>query len=141
MILANKSVYIYECRIRRWIDGDTFVADIDLGFNTWVSGEHVRLFGIDTPELKPEWSKYAPDGKRTKEAAEARNKEVTAAEEAKSYCEATCPAGSIVLLETKLYTGKYGRTLARVMFRGHDGNTYCLNDLLVNGGLAKVAKY
>ncbi|WP_158972343.1 thermonuclease family protein [Chachezhania sediminis] len=32
------------------IDGDTVVADIDLGFRVWLRDEHLRLFGIDAPE-------------------------------------------------------------------------------------------
>lgn len=44
-------IYTYRAEIVRVIDGDTVVADIDLGFDVWLRGEHLRLFGIDTPEL------------------------------------------------------------------------------------------
>lgn len=43
-------LYMYRANIVRVIDGDTIVADIDLGFRTWLHGEHLRLFGINTPE-------------------------------------------------------------------------------------------
>lgn len=43
-------LYTYKAEIVRVIDGDTVVADIDLGFRTWLHGEHLRLFGIDAPE-------------------------------------------------------------------------------------------
>ena len=42
-------VYTCKAKIVRVIDGDTVVADIDLGFRTWLHGEHLRLYGIDAP--------------------------------------------------------------------------------------------
>ena len=45
-------LYQYRAEITDVYDGDTVTADIDLGFNTWRRGERLRLFGIDTPELK-----------------------------------------------------------------------------------------
>jgi hypothetical protein len=41
--------YVYRAEAVRVIDGDTFVADVDLGFYVHVL-VHVRLQGIDTPE-------------------------------------------------------------------------------------------
>ena len=43
-------MYEYGIRIKRVIDGDTIVVDIDLGFGTWLMDKHVRLWGIDAPE-------------------------------------------------------------------------------------------
>ena len=45
-------VYEYNCKLDRVIDGDTVDVDIDLGFNHWIHGERIRLFGIDTPESR-----------------------------------------------------------------------------------------
>ncbi len=42
--------YSYKADIVRIVDGDTVVANIDLGFEVWRHNEHLRLFGIDTPE-------------------------------------------------------------------------------------------
>ena len=42
----------YRCKIRKIVDGDTIDVDIDLGFNTWINNERVRLYGIDTPESR-----------------------------------------------------------------------------------------
>ena len=42
----------YNCTIRRVVDGDTVDVDIDLGFDTWIHNERVRLYGIDTPESR-----------------------------------------------------------------------------------------
>ena len=40
-------MYEYNCKLDRVIDGDTVDVDIDLGFNHWIHGERIRLFGID----------------------------------------------------------------------------------------------
>lgn len=43
-------LYTYQGTITRVIDGDTVVADIDLGFNIVLRSEHLRLAGLDAPE-------------------------------------------------------------------------------------------
>lgn len=47
-------LYQYRATITEVYDGDTVTADIDLGFNTWRRNEHLRLDGIDSPELRGE---------------------------------------------------------------------------------------
>jgi micrococcal nuclease len=42
----------YHARVNKVIDGDTINVDIDLGFNTILSNQSVRLLGIDTPESR-----------------------------------------------------------------------------------------
>lgn len=49
---ANCGLYEYRADTRRVVDGDTVDVDIDLGFNVWLRNERLRLYGIDTPELK-----------------------------------------------------------------------------------------
>lgn len=44
--------YQYRADIVDVYDGDTITADIDLGFNTWRRGEKLRLYGLDTPEVR-----------------------------------------------------------------------------------------
>lgn len=44
--------YIYKFNITRVIDGDTIVGNIDLGFEIFMFNQHIRLEGINTPELK-----------------------------------------------------------------------------------------
>ena len=46
------SKYIYECSVNRVIDGDTLDVDIDLGFNVILYKQRLRLFGINTPEVR-----------------------------------------------------------------------------------------
>lgn len=57
-------LYLYRAEIVRVIDGDTIVADIDLGFRTWLRDEHLRLYGIDTPELRSDEGKEAAQALR-----------------------------------------------------------------------------
>ncbi len=107
-----KKRFIYEAIIKRVIDGDTIVVDIDLGFNMWIHNEHVRLLNIDTPEC------------RTRNEREKKFGFL-----AKSVVENYCPVDSKVLIETELDgSGKYGRTLG--IFWVQNG-LLNLNDFLV----------
>ena len=115
--------FTYRARIVRWKDGDTPVVDIDQGFDDWKMNQSLRMYGIDTPELKPKWSKYKrPVDERTCEARgnrlhpghkpepccydiEAREAEIAAAKAAKARCEELAPPGSMVVIHTcLLYT-------------------------------------
>ena len=44
--------YIYSAEVRSVYDGDTITIDIDLGFNHIMKDQIIRLWGIDTPELR-----------------------------------------------------------------------------------------
>ena len=44
-------LYTYKAVIERVVDGDTFVARIDMGFRSWIT-ERLRLRAIDAPELR-----------------------------------------------------------------------------------------
>ena len=85
----------YRCKIRKIVDGDTIDVDIDLGFNTWINNERVRLYGIDTPES------------RTRDLEEKKFGLY-----AKSIVEKYLPVGSNQTLVTHLdKVGKFGRIL------------------------------
>ena len=45
-------MYTYNVTIKEIIDGDTIRVDIDLGFDSWIINESVRLAGIDAPESR-----------------------------------------------------------------------------------------
>lgn len=102
--------------VRRVIDGDTVALTIDLGFNVAI-WEHVRLDGIDTPEV------------RTRDLVEK-----AAGLKAKRFVELWCEGygGLVWLHSVKFATGKYGRILGRIYdVSGSD----CLNDALLSEGL------
>ena len=85
----------YRCKIRKIVDGDTIDVDIDLGFNTWINNERVRLYGIDTPES---WTRDLEEKKFGLYA--------------KSIVEKYLPVGSNQTLVTHLdKVGKFGRIL------------------------------
>ena len=110
-------MYKYYITVTRVIDGDSIVADIDLGFNLKLN-RHIRLMGIDAPEI------------RTKDLEE----------KAKG---ARCKARLVELLDfvdnkAELIShglDKYGRVLGVVRVKSHRDS---LNDLLVLEGVAKT---
>ena len=46
--------YLYPAEVVRVIDGDTIVADIELGLGVVLSDQYIRLYEIDTPEITGE---------------------------------------------------------------------------------------
>lgn len=47
-------MYEYKATVKRIIDGDSLVLDIDLGFYMFMNETKIRLFGLDTPEMNAE---------------------------------------------------------------------------------------
>jgi micrococcal nuclease len=93
-------MYDYNCTITRIVDGDTVDIDIDLGFGIIMTGQRVRVAGIDTPES------------RTVDLVE---KQFGLA--SKKRCEELLPVGSKQVLLSQLdrsgdvARGKFGRIL------------------------------
>lgn len=122
------SLYVYKANIVSVYDGDTVRADIDLGFNSWIKNQPIRLYGINTPELRG----VAPEVKA--KAIEARD----------FLSSLVMGELKTVLLETiKDKTGKYGRWLGIIWFQKDelvriDYNYYSANDMLLQKGLAEV---
>lgn len=107
-------MYEYRARVVRWIDGDTVVCDIDLGLFTWVHDQHLRLYGIDAPDVQP------------------------AKGEATSYVRSLVPDGSEVTIRThKDASDKFGRWLAEIWFVGlRDVFAGSVNDYILATGHA-----
>lgn len=80
-------MYQYTATIERWIDGDTAVLMVDLGFRVF-HRQHIRLAGFDAPEVRGE---ERPEGLKIK-----------------AFCELAFPPGSQVLLHAT-DRDKYGR--------------------------------
>ena len=49
--MATIKPYVYDAKIVKVIDGDTFDFEIDLGFSIHVK-ERLRLYGVNTPEIR-----------------------------------------------------------------------------------------
>lgn len=45
-------MYEYRAKVNRVVDGDTVDIDIELGFDVVLTGQRVRIMGIDTPESR-----------------------------------------------------------------------------------------
>ena len=45
-------MYEYRAKVNRVVDGDTVDVDIELGFDIVLTGQRVRIMGIDTPESR-----------------------------------------------------------------------------------------
>jgi len=90
-------MFEYKCRIVRVVDGDTVDIDIDLGFGVWLENERVRIVGIDTPET------------RTRDLEEKKFGLL-----AKARVEGLLPIGSIQILLSQEFKGKFGRILGDI---------------------------
>jgi len=115
-------LYLYRADITRVIDGDTVVADIDLGFNTWRRDERLRLARIDAPE---------PD--KEPEAAAKATEALSGLAEGKSLYICTIKASR----SDNERRGSFGRYLVEV-YSGEDH--YSVNDWMVEKGYAKTYK-
>ena len=86
-------MYEYKATIIKVVDGDTVDVDIDLGFDTWLHNQRIRLYGVDTPECRT------------------RNKQEKAhGLLAKEYVQKALVVGRTYVLTTK-EKGKFGRFL------------------------------
>ena len=43
-------MYQYNATVVRWVDGDTVILDVDMGFYLWQKNLHFRLNRVNTPE-------------------------------------------------------------------------------------------
>lgn len=123
-------MYQYAALIRRVIDGDTIVADIDLGFRVVLHEQYVRLYGINTPEMRG----------AEKEAGHAARSAVLKWLVSVNGAERVME----VVIETfKDKKGKYGRWLGLVFPHDYQlaGDGTHLNKWLVDNGYAERVDY
>mgnify|MGYP002621630961 FL=1 len=106
-------MYEYKATIIKVVDGDTVDVDIDLGFDTWLHNQRIRLYGIDTPECRTRNKKEKAHGLL-----------------AKAYAQKTLKLGGVYALRTK-EKGKFGRYLGEIRV----GRT-TVNKLLIQEKLA-----
>lgn len=105
-------MYSYNAEIIDVKDGDTIVANVDLGFGVWLKKQTFRLAGINSPEIKTN------EGKTSKEKL-------------KEYI-----FNKRVILHTKKDSKeKYGRWLCTVVLE-EDKNLIDINHRMVAEGYA-----
>ncbi|NBT76671.1 MAG: nuclease [Betaproteobacteria bacterium] len=56
--------YTYKAIVTRVVDGDTVIADIDLGMDLWRKNVRLRLAGINAPEAETPQGEAAARGLR-----------------------------------------------------------------------------
>jgi micrococcal nuclease len=114
-------MYTYKASIRSIYDGDSCRVDLDLGMGVWLHNQSIRLYGIDTAEIRG-------GSVETKALGNL----------AKDYLKNELPEGSTVLLRTYIdKRGKFGRVLASIYRQEGDGfQTKSLNNVLLDMRLA-----
>ena len=106
-------LYTYKATCTRVYDGDSVTLDIQLGFNMAMLNQKIRLFGINTPEIR---GAERPQG-------------LIAAARLRGLIE-----GKEVMLHShKDRSGKYGRWLGTIYL--DDTN---INKLMLQEGLATI---
>ena len=111
--------YCYPIEIVSVYDGDTITCNIDLGFKIKLYKQKIRLFGINTPEVR---------GKSRPEGLISKQKLIDIME-----------GKSIKLYSIKDKKGKYGRWLGILSIDGDKEQN--INKMLVDGGFAKLVNY
>jgi micrococcal nuclease len=114
-------MYTYKANIRSIYDGDSCRVDLDLGMGVWLHNQSIRLYGIDTAEIRG----------GTVETKALGNL-------AKDYLRNELPEGCTVMLRTYIdKRGKFGRVLASIYKQEGDGfQTKSLNTALLDMRLA-----
>ena len=111
------SPYTYEVEVVSVYDGDTVTLDIDLGFNVRTR-QKIRLFGINTPELRGGTEETKAKGRA-----------------ARDWLRNRIMDGEPVHIRThKDKQGKYGRYLGTLYDRNRSGTMTDLNYQLIKLG-------
>jgi micrococcal nuclease len=113
-------MYTYNAELIRVVDGDTVIANVDLGFSVWTRA-NIRFYGIDAYESRTRDLEEKAKGLEAKELVQKMMDE----------CE-----GKFILKSKGI--DKYGRSLGIIMIPSEsaDLGSIDLNQYLVNEGLA-----
>lgn len=128
-------MYQYRAIIQNVVDGDTLAINIDLGLSVWINNEKIRLLGVNTPEVY---------------GVKKGSDEWTQGNNASEFVKTILREKDEIIIETvKDRKEKYGRYLAVVYLKVDQGlltgltnirsigDYYCLNDILIEKGLAE----
>lgn len=118
---ADRHLYRYAATVTNIYDGDTITVDLDLGLNIHHQDRTVRLWGINTPEVR---GPQRPQG-------------LTARDWLRNLITDT----DIILRTHKDSTGRYGRLLAEIFHQDDDGQWVNINQALVDSGHAELNTY
>lgn len=110
-------LYWYGFKLKRVIDGDTIVGDIDLGFNMFINDQHIRVAKVNTPEVR---------GKEKEEGLKV-----------KSSVEGVLEAATEIRIHTT-ERDSFGRVIADVYVRHHTESWMSIADFLIANNLGEV---
>ena len=119
--MIENQLYHYRAKVLSVYDGDTCTVDIDLGLNTWIRGEKLRLHRINAPEL--------------------RGEEREAGLLARDFLRSHIDGKEIIIGTVKDKRGKYGRYIAEIWLQNEAGEWQNMNDAMVENGFARYQKY
>ena len=117
-MLFNKFIntqYKYDIYVSDVYDGDTITVDITLGFDVLIKKQKIRLFGINTPEVRGDDKEF---GKKVRDYV--RNKILHK---------------NISMYSIKDKKGKYGRYLG-IIYYNDNNQDICLNQELLDKEMA-----
>lgn len=117
----EKKLYLYKAFVKEIYDGDTITVDVDLGLKTFIHNEKIRLYGINTPEVK---------GTEREKGLISRD-----------YLRMLILNKEILLETIKDSKGKYGRYLGTIWIKSMGKEYINVNQLLVKEGLAVEKEY
>ena len=128
--MIARASYTYNAEVIRVVDGDTVIAKVDLGFDTWKIC-NIRLYGINTPETRTR------DLEEKERGLEAKDRLITLLSD----------NDNMFVLESK-GLDKYGRSLGVLWTTYHQVKPWddssdtravglSLNEVLVQEGLAE----
>ncbi len=109
--------YTYRAVVRRVVDADTVVLDIDHGRKIWAHGVRCQLHGIDAPECR---GAEGGRGLKAKARLEGLITDLT-------------NGGKVIIATQRDATGKYGRDLITLYTEAGED----LGGILVREGFAK----
>ncbi|MCS7048025.1 MAG: thermonuclease family protein [Verrucomicrobiae bacterium] len=116
----SQNLYHYRAIVTDVYDGDTCTADIDLGLNTWIHGEKLRLHRINAPELTG----------RTRARGVA----------ARDHLRKLILNQTVVIQTIKDRREKYGRYLAEIWLE-QNGRWTNVNDAMIASGHVQRTRY
>ena len=134
--------YRYDALVREVYDGDTCYVDIDLGLDTWRRNIGLRLFGIDTPELR---KASMAEGLAARDFMCAALTGLPVGDVAgfkKNRRRLVLPEPVPIFLHSHGDDdGKYGRLLSTMGIYNELGELVSINELLLTHGHATVPSY
>lgn len=119
---AKSKLYYYVAQVTAVYDGDTFTVDLDLGLGLWRHAQTIRLWRINTPEVK------GPEKEQGLQVRDfVRN----------LILDKPILLRTILDLRGEDRTEKFGRLLGEVLVEDDHGELINVNDLLLAKGMGR----